>query len=172
MHQTIAHYIKTITIPCIIIRVPPIDYDAIRLNSLNAPLEPLSGEQLQFCSICGIGKLRPTGGVGTARDEEKDIVTTDYREYKCDNPECGFAQSSGRAKVVAANEQAALSEATNITTTSSPAATTAAVQSAVEAVGAAVEEDTDKGKEGSAEKARYTTATSSPSGGSSNENPA
>ena len=114
--------------------------------------------------------MRPTGGVGTARDEEKDMMTTDYREYKCDNPQCGFAQSSGKAKVAAANEQAAISEPTN-TTTSSPAATTAAVQSAVEAVGAAVEGDKDKGNEGRGKKASYTT-TSSPSGGSSNENPA
>jgi hypothetical protein len=97
-------------------------------------LEPLSAEQLQTCSVCGVGKLRPTGGVGTARDEEKDMVTTDYREYKCDNPQCGFAQSGGKAKVAAANEQAAISESTNTTTTitSSPAATTASVQAAME----------------------------------------
>jgi hypothetical protein len=44
------------------------------------------------------------------------------------------------------------------------------VESAVEAVGAAVEEDKDKGKEGTEEEASYTTS-SSPSGGS-NENPA
>jgi hypothetical protein len=45
------------------------------------------------------------------------------------------------------------------------------VQSAVEAVGAAVEEDKDKEKEGTEEEASYTT-TARPSDGSSNENPA
>lgn len=91
--------------------------------------------------------------------------------YKCDS--CGYPEG-GQAKVVAANEQAAISESTNTTnTTSSPAATTAAVQSAVEAVGAAVVEYKDKGKEGTEEEANYTTSSSpSPSGGSSNENPA
>jgi ribosomal protein S27E len=148
-------------------------YVAITLNPLNTKLQPLSAEQLQTCSVCGVGKLRPTGGIGTARDEEKDMVTTDYTEYKCDNPQCCFAQSSGKAKVAAANEQAVISESTNPTTTSSPAATAAAVQSAVEAVGVAVEEDKDKGKEGSGKKASYTTTTSnSPSCGSSgSDNP-
>ena len=79
-------------------------------------------------------------------DPDTGTATADYSEYKCDN--CGYPQG-GKAKVVAANEQAAISESTNTTTTtSSPAATTAAVQSAVEAVGATVEEDKDKGKEG------------------------
>jgi hypothetical protein len=147
-------------------------YDAITLNPQNTKLQTLSAEQLQTCSICGVGKLRPTGGLGTARDEEKDMVTTDYTEYKCDNPQCSFAQSNGKAKVAAANEQAVISESTNPTTTSSPAATTAAVQSAVEAVGAAVEEDKDKGKEGSGKKASYTTTSNSPSGSSSgSDNP-
>jgi hypothetical protein len=108
-------------------------YDAITLNPLNTKLQPLSSEQLQTCSVCGVGKLRPTGGLGMARDEEKDMVTTDYTEYKCDNPQCSFAQSSGKANVAVANEQAVISESTNPTTTSSPAATTAAVQSAVKA---------------------------------------
>ncbi|MDQ3836166.1 MAG: hypothetical protein M3270_04440 [Thermoproteota archaeon] len=42
------------------------------------------------------------------------------------------------------------------------------MQSAVEAVGAAVEEDKDKGKEGSGKKASYSTSSYSPSGGNSN----
>ena len=103
-------------------------------------------------------------------DPDTGTATADYSEYKCDN--CGYPQG-GKAKVVAANEQAAISESTNTTnTTSSPAATTAAVQSAVEAVGAAVVEYKDKGKEGTEEEASYTTSSPSPSGGGSNENPA
>jgi len=91
-------------------------------------------------------------------------VTNDLG-YKCDS--CGYPEG-GQAKVVAANEQAAISETTNTTTTtSSPAATTAAVQSAVEAVGVAVVEDKDRGKEGTEEEASYTTNIPS---GSSNEN--
>ena len=69
-------------------------------------------------------------------------MTNDLRGYKCDN--CGYPEG-GQAKVVAANEQAAISESTNTTTTtSSPAATMAAVQSAVEAVGAAEEEGKER----------------------------
>ena len=97
------------------------------------------------CPQCGIGTLKPTGGTAKMTDPDTGTATADYSEYKCDN--CGYPRS-GQAKAVAANEQAAISESTDTTTTSSPAATTAAVQSAVEAVGAAVEEDKDKGKEG------------------------
>jgi hypothetical protein len=93
---------------------------------------------------CGIGTLRPTGGTAKMTDPDTGTATADYSEYKCDN--CGYPQG-GKAKAVAANEQAAISESTNTPTTSSPAAITAAVQSAVEAVGT-TEEDKDKGKEG------------------------
>ena len=126
-------------------------------------------EEFQLCPNCKAGRLRPTGLAATSADPQTNRVTDDLRGYKCDN--CGYPEG-GQAKVVAVNEQAAISESTNTTTTtSSPAATTAAVQSAVEAVGAAVEEDKDKEKEGTEEEASYTT-TGSPSGGSSNENPA
>ena len=47
--------------------------------------------------------MRPTGGVGTARDEEKDRVKTDYREYKCDNPACDYPRD-GVAGVFQNNE--------------------------------------------------------------------
>ena len=97
------------------------------------------------CPQCGIGTLKSTGGAAKMTDPDTGAAAADYSEYKCDN--CGYPQS-GQAKVAAANEQAAISESTNTTTTNSPEATTAAVQSAVEAVGAAVEEDKDKGKEG------------------------
>jgi hypothetical protein len=133
-------------------------------------LSPIAGEEFQLCPNCKAGRLRPTGLAATSADPQTNRVTNDLRGYKCDN--CGYPEG-GQAKVVAANEQAAISESTNTTTiTSSPAATTAAVQSAVEAVGAAVEEDKDKGKEGTEEESNYTTTTCSPSGGRSNENPA
>lgn len=48
--------------------------------------------------------MRPTGVVGTARDEEKDRVTTDYREYKCDNPACSYPRGGGVARVFQNNE--------------------------------------------------------------------
>jgi hypothetical protein len=124
-------------------------------------------EEFQLCPNCKAGRLRPTGLAATSRDSQTNRVTNDFRGYKCDS--CGYPKG-GQAKVVAANEQAVISESTNNTTTSSPAVTMAAVQSAVEAVGTAVEEDIDKGKDGTEEEASYTT--SSPSGDSSNENPA
>ena len=127
-------------------------------------------EEFQLCPNCKVGRLRPTGLTATSSDPQTNRVTNDLRGYKCDS--CGYPEG-GQAKVVAANEQAAISESTNTTnTTSSPAATTAAVQSAVEAVGAAVVEYKDKGKEGTEEEASYTTSSPSPSGGGSNENPA
>ncbi len=130
----------------------------------------MSGEEeFQQCPNCKVGRLRPTGLAATSSDPQTNRVTNDLG-YKCDS--CGYPEG-GQAKVVAANEQAAISESTNTTnTTSSPAATTAAVQSAVEAVGAAVVEYKDKGKEGTEEEASYTTSSPSPSGGGSNENPA
>ncbi|MDQ3881891.1 MAG: hypothetical protein M3249_01865 [Thermoproteota archaeon] len=97
------------------------------------------------CPQCGIGTLKSIGGAAKMTDPDTGTATADSSEYKCDN--CGYPQG-GQAKVVAANEQAAIGESTNTTTTSSPAATAAAAQSAVEAVGAAVEDDKDKGKEG------------------------
>jgi hypothetical protein len=130
----------------------------------------MSGEEeFQQCPNCKVGRLRPTGLAAISSDPQTNRVTNDLRDYTCDS--CGYPEG-GQAKVVAANEQAAISESTNTTTTSSPAATTAAVQSAVEAVGAAVVEGKDKGKEGTEEEASYTTSSPSPSGSSSNENPA
>jgi hypothetical protein len=105
----------------------------------------MSRGEIDKCPQCGMGTLKSTGRTAKMTDPDTGTATTDYSEYKCDN--CGYPQS-GQAKVVAANEQAAISESTNTTTTNSPEATTAAVQSTVEAVGAAVEEDKDKGKEG------------------------
>ena len=125
-------------------------------------------EEFQLCPNCKVGRLRPTGLAATSADPQANRVTNDFRGYKCDS--CGYPKG-GQAKVVAANEQAVISESTNNTPTSSPAVTTAAVQSAVEAVGVAVEEDIDKEKEGSGKEGSHTT-TGSPSGGSSNENPA
>src|SRR5215216_2240243 len=94
----------------------------------------LGEEEFQLCPNCKVGRLRPTGLAATSSDPQTNRVTNDLG-YKCDS--CGYTEG-GQAKVVAANEQAAISESTNTTTTtSSPAATTAAVQSAVEAVGAA-----------------------------------
>jgi hypothetical protein len=128
-------------------------------------------EEFQLCPNCKVGRLRPIGLAATSADPQTNRVTNDFRGYyKCDS--CGYPKG-GQAKVVAANEQAVISESTNNTTTSSPAVTTAAVQSAVEAVGVAVEEDIDKEKEGSEKEGSHTTTTTgSPSGGSSNENPA
>jgi predicted RNA-binding Zn-ribbon protein involved in translation (DUF1610 family) len=120
-------------------------YDAIKLNSLNASLTLMARGEFDKCPQCGIGTLKPTGGTAKMTDPDTGTATADYNKYKCDN--CGYPQSR-QAKVVAANEQAAISESTNTTTTNSPEATTAAVQSAVEAVGTAVEEDKDKGNEG------------------------
>ena len=55
--------------------------------------------------------MRPTGEVGTARDEEKDRVTTDYREYKCDNPVCDYPRG-GVARVFQNNEDLNVTDST------------------------------------------------------------
>ena len=55
--------------------------------------------------------MRPTGEVGTARDEEKDRVTTDYREYKCDNPACSYPRG-GVARVFQNNEDLNVTDST------------------------------------------------------------
>ena len=123
-------------------------------------------EEFQLCPNCKVGRLRPTGLAATNSDPQTNRVTNDLRGYKCDS--CGHPEG-GQAKVVAANEQAVISESTNTTTTSSPAATTAAVQSAVEAVGAVVEEDNNAGKEGNEEEVSYNT-TGSSGGSNVNEN--
>jgi predicted nucleic-acid-binding Zn-ribbon protein len=147
---------------------PTLDQHKVKFT--NYKLVPMTGEEEEFqlCPNCKVGRLRPTELAATSSDPQTNRATNDFRGYKCDS--CGYPEG-GQAKVVAANEQAAISESTDTTTTtSSPAATTAAVQSAIEAVGAAAEEDTDKGKEGTEEEASYITG--SPSGGSSMENPA
>ena len=59
------------------------------------------------CPQCGIGTLKPTGGTAKMTDPDTGTATADYSECKCDN--CGYPQG-GKAKVVAANEQAAISE--------------------------------------------------------------
>jgi len=88
-------------------------------------------EEFQLCPNCKAGRLRPTGLAATSADPQTNRVTNDLRGYKCDN--CGYPEG-GQAKVVAANEQAAISESTN-TITSSPAATTAAAQAVAEEEG-------------------------------------
>ena len=124
-------------------------------------------EEFQLCPNCKVGRVRPSGLAAISSDPQTNRVTNDLMGYKCDS--CGHPEG-GQAKVVAANEQAVITESTNTTTTSSPTATTAAVQSAVEAVGAAVEEDKDTGKERTEEEASYST-TGSSSGSNINENP-
>ena len=56
--------------------------------------------------------MRPTDEVGTARDEEKDRVTTDYREYKCDNPACDYPRGGGGARVFQNNEDLNVTDST------------------------------------------------------------
>jgi hypothetical protein len=82
--------------------------------------------EFDTCPKRGIGKMKPTGGAASATSADPDTnrrTGDSYQEYKCDN--CGHPQE-GYPKVVAVNEQEAISEATNTTTTSSPAATAAA----------------------------------------------
>ena len=55
--------------------------------------------------------MRRTGEVGTARDEEKDRVTTDYREYKCDNPACSYPRGDV-ARVFQNNEDLNVTDST------------------------------------------------------------
>ena len=94
-------------------------------------------EEFNTCKVCGIGKMRPTGGAATSADPETNRVTGDYREYKCDN--CGNPQG-GKAKVLQVNEQVEMGESTS-TTTSSPAAIEAAQEAGAEAVEEAAEEE-------------------------------
>jgi hypothetical protein len=63
----------------------------------------MTREEFNICPMCAKGRMKPTGGFGTVRDEEKDIVTEDYREYQCDNPECGHTKR-GKAKTIQTNE--------------------------------------------------------------------
>lgn len=99
----------------------------------------MAREELNTCKVCGIGKMRPTGGAATSADLETNRVTGDYQEYKCDN--CGNPQG-GKAKVLQVNEQVEMGESTS-TTTSSPAATAAAQEAGAEAVEEAAEEEED-----------------------------
>jgi hypothetical protein len=88
--------------------------------------------EFDTCPKCGVGKMKPTGGAASATSADPDtnrLTGDSYQEYKCYN--CGHPQE-GYAKVVAVNEQEAISEATNTTTTCSPAATAAAQESAEE----------------------------------------
>jgi hypothetical protein len=85
---------------------------------------PMSQTEFNNCPECKVGKMRPTGGAAVTNDPQTGRGTGFQRDYKCDS--CGYPEG-GQAKVVAANEQAAISESTNTTTTSSPEATTAAV---------------------------------------------
>jgi ribosomal protein S27E len=100
----------------------------------------MAGEEFNTCKVCGIGKMRPTGGAATSADPETNRVTDDYREYKCDN--CGNPQG-GKAKVLQVNEQVEMGESTS-TTTSSPAATAAAQEAGAEAVEEAAEEEEEE----------------------------
>ena len=77
----------------------------------------MAREEFDTCPKCGVGKMKPIGGAtsATSADPDTNRLTGDsYQEYKCDN--CGHPQE-GYAKVVAVNEQEAISEATNTTTT-------------------------------------------------------
>ena len=89
--------------------------------------------EFDTCPKCGVGKMKPTGGAASATNADPDtnrLTGDSYQEYKCDNL---AIPQEGYAKVVAVNEQEAISEATNTTTTtSSPAATAAAQESAEE----------------------------------------
>ena len=97
----------------------------------------MAGEEFNTCKVCGIGKMRPTGGAATSADPETNRVTGDYREYKCDN--CGNPQG-GKARVLQVDEQVEMGESTS-TTTSSPSATAAAQEAGAEAVEEAAEEE-------------------------------
>jgi hypothetical protein len=51
----------------------------------------MSDDNLQLCPKCKIGKIRPTGKVGTNGEIEKSFSeTSDARRYQCDN--CGHLQ--------------------------------------------------------------------------------
>jgi hypothetical protein len=53
--------------------------------------ENMSDDNLQLCSKCKIGKMRPTGKVGTDGDIENPFSeTSDARRYQCDS--CGHVQ--------------------------------------------------------------------------------
>jgi ribosomal protein S27E len=69
--------------------------------------------EFDTCPKCGVGKMKPTGGAASATSADPDtnrLTGDSYQEYKCDN--CGHPQE-GYTKVVAVNEQEAISEATN-----------------------------------------------------------
>jgi ribosomal protein S27E len=100
----------------------------------------MAGEEFNTCKVCGIGKMRPTGGAATSADPETNRVTDDYREYKCDN--CGNPQG-GKARVLQVDEQVEMGESTS-TTTSSPAATATAQEAGAEAVEEAAEEEEEE----------------------------
>ncbi len=55
--------------------------------------------------------MKLIGGAATSTDREKNRVTGDYREYKCDN--CGYPEG-GQAKVVqVSDEQEGVGESRN-----------------------------------------------------------
>ena len=118
--------------------------------------------------------MKPTGGAPSATSADPDTNRLTGDSYQDTNATTAGHPQEGYAKVVAVNEQEAISESTNTTTTitSSPEATTGAVQSAVEAVGSAVEGDKDKEKEGTEEEASEHHHQGRPQWRRSNENPA
>jgi predicted RNA-binding Zn-ribbon protein involved in translation (DUF1610 family) len=76
-------------------------------------LYSVAREDNNTCPECGVGKMKPSGGIAKISDPDTGTVARDYQEYKCDN--CGYPEGA-RAKV-AANDQAAISESTDPATT-------------------------------------------------------
>ncbi len=69
----------------------------------------MAREQFETCPQCGIGKMKPLGRAVTSRDPNTNMMTTDYREYKCDN--CGHPQG-GKWIVSQVNDQERIGEET------------------------------------------------------------
>jgi hypothetical protein len=107
----------------------------------------MATEEFDLCPKCGVGKMKPTGGAASATSADPDtnrLTGGSYQEYKCDS--CGYPEGGQTKAVPVSDEQKAISESTN-TSTSSPAATAASVQAAVESAedAAAAEEEEEEG---------------------------
>jgi hypothetical protein len=73
----------------------------------------MAREEFDTCPNCGIGKMKPTGGVASATSADPDtnrLMGDYYQEYKCDS--CGYPEG-GQAKAAQVSEQEGIEESIN-----------------------------------------------------------
>ena len=110
-------------------------------------------EEFQLCPNCKAGRLRPTGLTTTSADPQTNRVTNNLGATSATT---AVTPKAAKPKWRGPNEQAAISESTNTTMTSNSGYNSSGAISSRSGQGA-IEEDKDKGKEGTEEESNYTT---------------